>query len=187
MKGIINKGIQEMVETKYNTDVWEKIKSLAGCEEPFFAISLDYPDEMTMRLVKAASEVSGLPIETVMIEYGKFMVPNTLRKHYKTYFALGGSSSREFLLNIGRVHEQATRSITNSIPPRFEYEDLPDGRLLMHYNSKRGLCAVLRGLILGVGILFNEELQVQETACMHRGDQRCTMEVTFLGTEPAQG
>jgi len=86
-----------MVVTQYNADVWERIKSLAGCEGPFFAISLDYPDEMTIRLVKAASKVSGLPIETVMVEYGKFVVPNTLKEHYKTYFTLGGSSSREFL------------------------------------------------------------------------------------------
>jgi len=32
---------------------------------------------------------------------------------------------------------------------------------------------------LGVGILFNQELQVREIACMHKGDPRCTMEITF--------
>jgi hypothetical protein len=179
MKGIINKGIQEMIEAKYGTETWEKVKSLAGCEETFFAISLDYPDEITLDLVKAASEVSGLSIETVMIEYGKFMVPNTLKKYYPTYFKLAGSSPREFLLNMDRVHEQATRSVSKSMPPRFDYEELPDGRLLMHYYSKRGLCAVFHGLILGVGILFDRELQVREVACMHKGDPHCIMEVAF--------
>lgn len=179
MKGIINKGIQDMVEAKYGAEAWEKVKALAGCEEQFFAISLDYPDEMTLALVKAASEVSGLPIETVLIEYGKYMVPNTLKKYYPMYFALAGSSPREFLLNMGRIHEEATKSISNAVPPRFEYEELPNGRLLMHYYSKRKLCTVLRGLILGVGLLFNQELQAQEISCMNKGDQRCTMEVTF--------
>ena len=179
MKGIINKGIQDLVEAKFGAEAWEKIKALAACEEPFFAVSLDYPDEMTLGLVKAASEVSGLPAETVMIEYGKFIVPNTLKEHYPTYFALAGSSPREFLLNMDRVHEEATRSISKATPPKFQYQELPDGRLLMHYSSERRLCAVLHGLILGVGLLFNEELQVRETACMHKGDPRCTMEVTF--------
>ena len=179
MKGIITQGIKEMVEAKYGTAAWEKVKSLAGCEEPFFAISLDYPDDMTLALVKAASEVSGLPAETVMIEYGKFMVLNTLKNHYPTYFALGGASPREFLLNMDRVHNEATKSVPLAAPPRFDYEELPDGRLLMHYSSNRGLCTVLRGLILGVGLLFSQDLQVQEIACMHKGNQRCTMEVSF--------
>jgi len=179
MKGIINKGIQELVEMKFGTGAWEKVKSLAGCKEPFFAITMDYPDEMTLVLVRAAADVSGLPVETVMIEYGKFIVPNTLKKNYPSYFALAGSSPREFLLNMNRVHELATKSISNAVPPRFEYDELPDGRLLMHYHSERGLCAVLRGLILGVGILFGQELQISETACSQKGDPHCTIEVTF--------
>jgi len=179
MKGIINKGIQDLVETKFGAETWEKVKSLAGCEEPYFAISNDYPDEETIALVKAASEVSGLDMETVLVEYGKFMIPNTLREQYPTYFRLAGSSAKEFLLNMDRIHEHATKSISKSVPPRFEYEELQDGRLLMKYKSQRRLCAVLHGLILGVGILFDQELGVQETACMHKGNPQCVMEITF--------
>ncbi len=179
MKGVVNKGIQELVEAKFGAEAWQKVKELAGCDEPFFAVSEDYPDEMTLALVKAASEVSGLSQEDVMIEFGKFWVPNTGKNSYQTYYNLMGSSPKEFLLNTGKVHEQVTRSIANAQPPRFEYEELPDGRLLMHYHSKRGLCVVLRGLILGVGILFDQELDVKETACVNNGDPHCTMEVTF--------
>ncbi len=179
MKGIINRGIQEMVEASYGTEIWENIKCLAGCEEPFFAVSLDYPDGMTFALVKAVSDVSGMPVETVLAEYGKYVVQHTLKKHYPTYFTLAGASPREFLLNMDRIHSEATRGVSGAIPPRFTYEELPDGRLLMRYNSQRGLCAVLRGLILGVGLLFGQELRVRETTCMHNGDPQCTMEVTF--------
>ncbi|MCD6162832.1 MAG: heme NO-binding domain-containing protein [candidate division Zixibacteria bacterium] len=179
MKGIINKGIQQLVETKFGSEAWEKIKSLAACEDQFFAINQDYPDESTMALVKAASKVSGLPAETIMIEYGKFLIPNVLKNQYPVFFKLAGSSPREFLINMNRVHEHAIRSIAKAIPPKFEYEELSDGRLLMHYHSKRGLCVVLHGMILGVGILFNQELQVRETACVHKGEPHCIMEVTF--------
>lgn len=179
MKGIINKGIQQLVETKFGSEAWEKIKSLAGCEDQFFAINQDYPDDMTLSLVKAASEVSGLPAETIMIEYGKFIIPNVLKDQHPVFFKLAGSSSREFLTNMNRVHEHTIRSSTKAIPPKFEYEELPDGKLLMHYHSKRKLCAVLHGMILGVGILFNQELQVKEIACVHKGEPHCIMEVTF--------
>ena len=68
MKGIINKGIQEMVETQFGETAWQKVKSQAKCNEPFFAVSQDYPDEMTVALVKAAAKVADLPMKTVMIE-----------------------------------------------------------------------------------------------------------------------
>jgi len=179
MKGVINKGIQELVEAQFGAEAWEQIKTRAGCEEPFFAASEDYPDELTLALVQAASEVSGLPAETLLVEFGKFWVPHTGKESYPTFFRLAGSSPRQFLLNMDRVHQQVTRNVRHAAPPRFTYEDLPDGRLLMHYHSKRGLCAVLRGLILGVGIYFDQELQVREIACQHQGASHCTMEVIF--------
>lgn len=179
MKGVINKGIQELVETKFGSEQWEKIKSLAGCDEPFFSISEDYPDKMTIDLVNSASEVLGIPLETVMVEFGKFWVLNTGKTSYPTYFKFVGLSPREFLLNMNRVHRQVTRSIPNAKPPSLLYEELPDGRLLIHYKSERLLCPVLYGLILGVGLYFEQELKVTETSCMKKGDSQCTMEITF--------
>ncbi len=182
MKGIINKGIQELIEAKFGAEAWEKVKDLAKCEELFFSASEEYPDQMTLDLANAASKVSGLPLETVLVEFGKFWVLNISAEAYPTFFKLAGKTAREFLLNMDKVHQQVTKNILNAKPPSFEYEELPDGRLLMHYRSERRLCAVLRGLILGVGIHFGEELQVKETACMNKGDTQCTMEVIFHGT-----
>ena len=179
MKGIINKGIQDLVEEQFGADAWEKILEMAGCKELFFAISRDYPFESTINLVRAVSEYSGMPMEQVMEEYGRYIVPRTLKENYPTYFTLCGNSSREFLLNMDRVHESVTRSIHGANPPRFDFDELPDGKILMHYRSNRKLCDLLKGLIKGVGDCFGQELHVEETACMHRGDDRCTMEVTF--------
>ncbi|MFH1513964.1 MAG: heme NO-binding domain-containing protein [bacterium] len=181
MKGIINKGIQDFVKNKFGDEAWGKITAPAGCEESFFAITFDYPDEMTISLVKAVSEVSEFPIETVMLEYGRFMVQNTLKENYPTYFQLAGNNPRDFLLNMSKVHEHATRSISKSAPPKFEYEEMPDGKLRMYYYSERGLCTVLRGLILGVGDYFNHKLEVEEVECKHNGADHCIMEVTFNG------
>ena len=179
MKGVINKGIQELVEKRFGAEAWAEVKSLAGCDEPFFSISEDYPDALTMALVKAATKVSGLSLETILVEYGKFWVTHTGKDSYPTYYQLMGSTPREFLLNMDRVHKQVTHNMSNAHPPRFTYDQLPDGRLLMHYQSDRNLCPVLRGLILGVGLYFQQELQVKEIACMKKGDPKCTMEITF--------
>lgn len=179
MKGVINRGLQDFVEDRFGSEAWEKIKSLARCEEPFFSISEDYPDSMTTDLVAAAAEVAGLSADTVLFELGKAFVTHTLIPSYPTYVQLAGSSARGFLLNLDKVHKMVTRNMPNAAPPSFLYDELPDGRLLMHYRSKRALCAALRGLILSVGAHFGQDLQVRETACMKNGDAQCTMEITF--------
>jgi len=152
MKGIINKGIQELVETQFGAEVWEKIRTRARCKEPFCAASENYPDEMTMALVAAASEISGLPPDDILVEFDRFVVPHTFREAYPSYFELAGRSAREFLRNMNRVHDTVTRNSHDASPPRFECEDLPDGRLRLHYHSDRGLCQAFRGLVLEVGI-----------------------------------
>jgi len=179
MKGVINKGIQEFVEARFGHDVWDRITERAHCTEPFFVTSEDYPDAMTLALVSAASEVSQLPADVVLEEFGKYWVPNSGRETYPTFFQLAGPTPREFLKSLNRVHAQVTRNLPGAKPPRFEFEELPGGALRMHYHSERGLCPVLRGLILGVGIHFNQELRVDETVCVRRGDPHCTMEITF--------
>jgi hypothetical protein len=179
MKGVINKGIQELIEAKFGAEAWGRIKEMAKCEEPFFSTSEDYPDQMTLDLANAASEVSGLPLETVLVEFGKFWVSKTGIESYPTLFKLAGKTAREFLLNLNKVHNHVTKNIRNARPPFFEYEELADGRLRMHYRSDRRLCVVMRGLILGVGFHFDEELQLKETSCMNNGDSQCTMEISF--------
>ncbi|MEW6743057.1 MAG: heme NO-binding domain-containing protein [Planctomycetota bacterium] len=179
MKGVINKGIQELVEARFGEDVWREVRERAECEEPFFAVGKDYPDEMTLALVEALAEVAKLPPEVLLVEFGKFWVPHTGLHSYPTFYKLAGSSPREFLLNMDRVHRQATRTLPGSKPPHFTYEERDDGRLLMHYHSSRNLCKVLQGLILGVGLYFQQHLEVHEVACRTRGDPHCTFEVCF--------
>lgn len=179
MKGVVNKGIQEYAIARFGVDAWERIRECSGCEEFVFAPSQDYPDELAAGLMQAISRVMGLPLDTVQVEYGRFMVPNTLRQTYLPYFHLAGSSPKGFLLNMNEIHHHVTRSLVNARPPVLQCVELSDWQLLMHYSSVRQLCCVLRGLIEGVGLHFGQDLRVRETACMHKGDSRCTMEITF--------
>ena len=179
MKGILNKGVEELVIAQMGHATWNEVRTKAGCTESYFANGLDYPDELTVNLIKAAAEVKGISIAQMMEEYGKFMVPNTLKQSYQSLFERAGTTAREFLMSMDRIHRQATESIPNAKPPRFSLIPWPNGKLLMHYHSDRGLCPVLKGLILGVGVRFQTKLEVHETACTKEGAPHCTMEITF--------
>ena len=179
MKGVINKGIQELVEDRFGKQTWDTICTEAQCEEPSFSPSVDYPDQMTIDLVMAASRCLNLSADDVMIEFGKYWVPNTGKKSYPSLYALAGGNARDFLRNMDRLHRQATVSIAGANPPPMPAEDLPDGRLAIRYSSQRKLCPVLRGLILGVGLHFGQKLGVEEVSCMRKGDPECVFEVSF--------
>ena len=179
MKGVINKGIQELVETQFGEETWESIRREANCDEPAFSPALDYPDQLTLDLVTAASRQLNLSAEDVMIEFGKYWAPNTGKECYPALFAMAGSNVKQFLQNVDRVHRQVTASIVGARPPVLATEVLPDGRLAIHYRSERKLCPVVHGLILGVGVHFDQELSVVEKHCSRNGDEECVFEVTF--------
>ena len=179
MKGVVNKGIQELVEQRFGTEEWEAVRTAAGCDEPSFSPSLDYPDQMTGDLVTAAARCLNLSPDQVMIEFGKYWVPNTGKRSYPSLYALAGNNPRDFLRNMDRVHRQTTMNMAGAKPPSLRTADLPDGGVAMYYDSERRLCPVLHGLILGVGLYFDQELAVQEVHCMRKGDAECVFEVRF--------
>jgi len=166
MKGVINKGIQDLVETPFGREKWEEICAISGCSELSFSNSIDYPDQDTIDLIMAASQSLQITPEQVMIEFGKSWVSFTAKNSYPTIFAMGGNCSRNFLQNVDRIHKQVNTSIPGSCPPSVHTEDLPDGGLTLHYSSRRNLCPVVHGLILGVGIHFSEEITVEEVQCV---------------------
>lgn len=177
MKGLINKCLQEFSVATLGDEAWEKIKDSAGCTEPFFNNNRDYPDEMTAALFQGASDVAGLPVETVLEECGKFAIPNTIAAAYSIHYGLGGESPRIFLMNIQRVLRTARRGFRDPTLPEFDCEGLPDGGLRITYSSFRGACPLLRGLIRGVGLHFRQELSLRRTMCQNDGADRCEFEV----------
>lgn len=179
MKGAIFKGIQEFATFSFGAEAWQKVVQLSNLKIPFFIAGDDYPDEIATVLIRAASEVSGLSEETVMIEFGKYWIVHTAPAVYPTLLWTAGNSVETFLCNMNRVHSLVTRNLSGAHPPQFEYEKTASGALQIRYISRRGLCPVLKGLIIGVGLHFNESLCVSEIACMYKGDEACVMEVVF--------
>lgn len=179
MKGIINKGIKAMVQKEHGAGAWARVQRAAGCDEPFFATSEDYPDETTERLIAAVADMTGEPAEQVMIRLGAAWVESVGVACYPTFFRLAGGTAREFLGNLDRIHRQITRNVPTARPPRFELEERPDGDLVIHYHSRRRLCALAQGLLVGVARHFGEDLAVRKTACASEGHAHCILEVSF--------
>jgi len=156
MYGMVNRSIEEMVLAAGGEAVWEEVKRRAQVEEEVFISNSGYPDEITYRLVGAASDVLQTPVNDILHAFGEHWVLNTAQKGYGPMMALGGSSLPEFLSNLPAFHDRVALLFPKLVPPRFQVTDRTPDSLRLHYFTEReGLTPFVGGLISGLGKLFN--------------------------------
>jgi hypothetical protein len=181
MYGLINKALQDLVCSRFGEATWEQIKERAGVEEDFF-IGMDaYPDELTYRLVAAASERLAMPPEEVLKAFGEHWVLYTGREGYGSLLDMAGRSLKEFLLNLDNMHAHIALSFSNLRPPSFRCTDVTDSSLRLHYHSTRaGLAPLVVGLVQGLGSMFHTEVTIQQSADRAAGADHDEFIVSFL-------
>lgn len=156
MYGMVNKAVEEMVVSAHGETVWRDIKRRAGVKEEVFISNEGYPDEITYRLVGAASELMQTPPEKILHAFGEHWVLNTARKGYGHMMAAGGKSLGEFLCNLPHFHDRVALIYPKLVPPRFEVTDRTATSLKLHYITHRaGLTPFVEGLISGLGRMFD--------------------------------
>lgn len=154
MYGMVNKAVQDLIVTNHGAEVWENIRQQAGVEEEMFISSETYPDELTFRLVAAASAVLAVPAEVVLNEFGRWWILKTAKEGYEHLMKAGGRSLGEFLVNLPNFHTRIVMMPTLR-PPEFECSDVEKNSLRLHYRShRRGLSAFVIGLLDGLGEMF---------------------------------
>jgi hypothetical protein len=162
MKGSIVKCMEEMVTEKFGAQKWDESMDRAGipAERRNFTVLSDVKDADVHAIMKGISQTTSLNMPQVMDAFGEYWSTVFAPRVYAAYFS-SAKSARELLLNLDHIHETVTKSIKFAHPPRFTYEWKGDKRLIMHYNSRRGMVALMPGLVRGVGKHFKEKLSVR--------------------------
>jgi hypothetical protein len=161
MKGSFVKCMEEMVTETFGAAKWKTCMDRAGIPlvRRNFTILSDVEDDDVRAILKGISAATSLSMDQVMDAFGEHWSTVFGPRVYAPYFS-SAKSARELLLNLDHIHDVMTKSIKFARPPRFTYEWKGDKRLIMHYNSNRGMVAMMPGLIRGVGKYFNEKLRV---------------------------
>lgn len=163
MYGLINRAIQDMVSEHYGNDIWEKVKLKAEVEESRFLVLHSYPDDMTHRLVKAASEVLELSSREIMEAFGRYWVSYTGKAGYKELIEMAGDTLPDFLSNLDELHSRVGVQFPELKPPEFNCEQVNGQNIELHYQSTReGLAPMVHGLLEGVGEHFQQSVQVTQ-------------------------
>lgn len=180
MYGIVNKAIQDLVTSNFGEEKWEIILDKSGIEEDFFISSEAYDDAITFKLAQAVSEEMNLSLQEVLIAFGEWWVVKTTKEKYGGLMESGGSTFKEFLINLPLFHNRVMLIYPKLTPPEFKVSDISENNLNLHYFSKReGLQEFVRGLIQGLAIMFGVTASITLLQTRDLGDSHEIFNVSW--------
>ena len=170
MYGMVNKAIEDLVCRNYGAPTWKLIREQAGVEVEVFLSNEPYPDEVTYRLMAAASEILRLPASDILEVLGEHWILYTAQQGYGPLLRATGGSLPEFLLGLPNFHSRVAMIFPQLRPPRFECTDITACSLKLHYfTHRRGLESFVVGLVRGLGKMFGTPVTVDLAAARSRG------------------
>lgn len=165
MYGLVNKAVVDLVVSKFGQDTWDAIKKKAEVDIDVFVSMDGYPDDITYRLVGAASDVLKIPPEKVLEAFGEYWVLYTAQEGYGPMLDASGKTLREFLENLDALHARVALTMPELRPPRFRLVGVDDSTMLLEYHSTRqGLAPMVVGLLKGLSIRFNTPIDVSHAS-----------------------
>jgi hypothetical protein len=175
MKGIVFSLLEDAVTRAHGEDVWDNLLERAGLDGIYTSLG-SYPDSDLFGLVAAASALTGDDAQAVIRWFGREAMP-TLAESYPSFFE-PHTDVRTFLGTLNDIiHPEVRKLYPGADVPVFGFSYAPDGTITMRYVSGRRMCAFAEGLIEGAAAHYGQTVQLDQPACMLRGDEQCTIEV----------
>lgn len=181
MYGVINKAIEEFVNENYGEQSWLRIKAASGIDIDFFVSNEPYDDSVTYDLAVACAEELKLTVPDVLFAFGEYWVLNTSMRKYAAMMESGGKDLFDFISNLPSFHNRVSLIYPNLTPPEFNVTDAGEGKLKLHYYSKReGLESFVRGLLHGLSKMFNEPISVELMRSRSAGGDHDEFVITWI-------
>ena len=176
VKGIVFNLIEEIVVREHGDDTWDALLDGAELNGAYTSLG-NYDDAELVALVGAASTALDLPADEVVRWFGRNAFPmlaGRVNEQMQSY-----STMRSFVLSLNEIiHPEVRKLYPGATPPNFVFDASSDDRLILDYDSRRGLCAFAEGLLSGAGEYFGEDVRIDQPLCMHRGDDVCRLVIT---------
>jgi hypothetical protein len=164
MYGLINQGVHDLAVQAGGDDLWREIKAAAGVDVEAFVGLHIYPDDITYRLVDAASAAMHISSAEVLHAFGKHWILYTARRGYGAIFDTMGRTLPAFLANLDMMHARLSLNMPEMQPPSFVCEQMDDHRIRLEYWSDRaGLAPMVVGLVEGLGEMYDVTVSVRQS------------------------
>ena len=180
MKGIIFNLLEDVVGSEYDADTWDDLLDRAKVEGVYTSLG-NYPHGELVTILDEFSASRGENRDQILRWFGRNAIP-LLADRYQVFFA-PHRHTRRFLLTLNDViHSEVRKLYPGADAPMFEFLDSGGGDhsdLTIHYRSRRQLCKLAEGIILGAADYFGEKANVQQRECLLNGDDHCSIHCEF--------
>lgn len=183
MHGLIFVTWEKYLVNRFNTSLLNTYRAKIGEDTTNAPLaSKVYDDVMLLAGVATAHELTQVPVDTLLQEYGRYFLTNELTSSRCSYLLTQVHSGRDLLLVMRDAHAQMRRAPGGLTPPIFGYEAVFEysNSLTLIYDSSRQLCPLLWGAIEGAAERYGQQVRIHERTCMRQGDDACRFDVTFL-------
>jgi hypothetical protein len=178
LKGIVFNLLEHLVVAEHGDETWEMLLEASELEGVYTSLG-SYPDDDLFKLVGAASAALDVPADDIVRWFGRGAMPLFAERFPELFSA--HVDTRSFVLTLNDIiHPEVRKLYPGAIVPEFSFIAAAESDDLgMDYYSPRRLCAFAEGLLLGAGDHFGDTVSVSQSMCMHRGDERCLLEISF--------
>ena len=107
MQGFINKAIQCFARDMYGDGLWRQVTDSAGLGYSNFEAMLDYPPDVTDRVLQELQSHLGKSRETLCEDLGTYLVSHPHMEALRRLLRFGGASFEEFLQSLDELPDKA--------------------------------------------------------------------------------
>jgi hypothetical protein len=177
MKGVVFNLLEDVIVREHGDTAWDAVLANAGLAGAYTSLG-NYDDAEFGRLIAAASEMTGITRDEMLQRFGRSGMP-ILAERYPHFFTPYGST-RRLLKNLNDIiHPEVRKLYPSADVPFFDFQDWPNGVVLLGYESPRKLCALAHGFIEGAADVFRESISIEQVRCVDRGAARCEFLITL--------
>ena len=169
MNGIFFVLMRRLVVSDSGPQAWVHLLRDAGLDDCVFTAERSYPDSYAARLLTTAATAAGVTQAELLEAFGRFAAPDLLREHPE--LVQPGWTTLECIERTAHAAQQLMGSSD------LVAAHLPDGELVVTLTLPPRLCALAKGVLLGLGDHYGHVVHVAETGCQDEGHPGCTFAV----------
>jgi len=158
MNGLINRAFQGFLTDTYGEVVWAKVVEASGCPLCEFEALSEYPEDMLLRYMSAASHVLGRDVLELAEDAGSYLVTHPNTASVRRLLRFGGADFTEFLHSLDDLPDRVRLAVPGlEIPSLSLTEPTPNTFILecgmAIYPASHFMVGILRAMADDYGAL----------------------------------